>query len=367
MTLAPLSPDFLRQRAADLEQWFLSLLPRLDTGDVRGALRPVSGDASFRRYFRGVTERRTWILVDAPPERENSRPFVDVAALLAGGGVAAPAIVAADLARGFMCLEDFGDTVLWTPLDAARRNPAQLPGASPLYQLAFDELLLIQRCAATSLPAYDDALLLREMRLFTEWFCGGLMQVTLDPEELAMLEAVYAFLSAAARAQPQVFVHRDYHSRNLMYRGSARLGVIDFQDAVRGPLAYDLVSLLKDCYIEWPRTQVNAWVLEYAAQAQRAGVAERIEAAGFLRAFDLMGAQRHLKVLGIFSRLWLRDGKRGYLRDIPLTMRYLVTVLPEHAELAAFARWLDERILPNLDAALTRANAAADAAAKAPA
>ncbi|MGV3590750.1 MAG: aminoglycoside phosphotransferase family protein [Gammaproteobacteria bacterium] len=365
MTLAPLSPDFLRQRAADLEQWFLSLLPRLDTGSVQGALRPVSGDASFRRYFRGVTQRRAWILVDAPPERENSRPFVDVASLLAAGGVAAPAIVAADLARGFMCLEDFGDTVLWTPLDAARRDSAHEPGAGALYQLAFDELLRIQICAATSLPPYDDALLLREMRLFTEWFCGGLMRITLDAAEHAMLEAVYAFLAQQARAQPQVFVHRDYHSRNLMYRPGTRLGVIDFQDAVCGPLTYDLVSLLKDCYIEWPRAQVNAWALDYAAQAQRAGIVERIDAAGFLRDFDLMGAQRHLKVLGIFSRLWLRDGKRGYLRDIPLTMRYLVSVLPEHPQLTAFAQWLDRRILPQLDAALARANAAADSAAKA--
>ncbi|MDY6982788.1 MAG: phosphotransferase [Pseudomonadota bacterium] len=373
MTLAPLSPDFLRQRTADLEQWFLSLLPRLDAGSVptsmttstAASLRPVSGDASFRRYFRGVSGQRTWILVDAPPERENSKPFIDVASLLSAGGVAAPVIVAADLERGFMCLEDFGDTVLWTPLDAARRDSAQQPDATTLYQLAFDELLLIQRCDAAPLPPYDDALLLREMRLFTEWFCGGLMQYALDDGEHAMLEAVYGFLSRAVRAQPQVFVHRDYHSRNLMYRPSRRLGVIDFQDAVRGPVTYDLVSLLKDCYIEWPRAQVNAWALDYAGQAQRAGIVGNVDAAAFLRAFDLMGAQRHLKVLGIFSRLWLRDGKRGYLRDIPLTMRYLVTVLPEHPELAEFARWLDARVLPQLDAALARANAAADAAAAA--
>lgn len=365
MTLAPLSPDFLRQRAANLEQWFLSLLPRLDAGNAQASLRPVSGDASFRRYFRGVTDQRTWILVDAPPERENSTPFVAVAGLLSAGGVAAPAIVAADLEQGFMCLEDFGDTVLWTPLEAARRDSSKQPDATTLYRLAFDELLLIQRCAAESLPPYDDALLLREMRLFTEWFCGGLMQYTLDEREHAMLEAVYAFLSREARAQPQAFVHRDYHSRNLMYRPGERLGVIDFQDAVRGPVTYDLVSLLKDCYIEWPRAQVNAWVLDYSEQAKRAGIMRNIDAAAFLRAFDLMGAQRHLKVLGIFSRLWLRDGKRGYLPDIPLTMHYLVTVLPEHPELAAFAQWLDARIRPQLDAALARANAAADAAAKA--
>ena len=359
MTLAPLSPDFLRQRAADLEQWFIALMPRLDTGALQGSLRPVSGDASFRRYFRGVTADGTWILVDAPPERENSKPFVAVAALLAAGGVAVPKVLAADIDRGFMCLEDFGDTVLWTPLDAARRDPTTVPSANTLYQLAFDELLRIQRCAANTLAPYDDALLLREMRLFSEWFCGGLMQHTLSGGEQAMLEDVYAFLSHAAQQQPQVFVHRDYHSRNLMYRPGQCPGVIDFQDAVRGAVTYDLVSLLKDCYIEWPRAQVNAWVLDYAAQAQRAGILGDVQASEFLRAFDLMGAQRHIKVLGIFSRLWLRDGKRGYLRDIPLTMRYLVSVLPEHPQLAAFARWLEQQILPQLDAALARAQSAA--------
>ncbi len=354
-------PDVLRQRAADLQQWFTGLLPSLAGGALQGALRPVSGDASFRRYFRGVTTKGTWILVDAPPARENSKPFVAVAALFAAGGVAAPAVIATDLSRGFMCLSDLGDTVLWVPLDAAQRNPAVTPAASFLYQSAFAELLKIQRCDATTLPPYDDALLLREMRLFTEWFCGGLMQLTLTAAEHAMLEEVYAFLVEAALAQPQVFVHRDYHSRNLMYREGQAPGVIDFQDAVRGPLTYDIVSLLKDCYIEWPRAQVNAWVLDYAAQAERAGIVEKLNGTAFLRDFDLMGAQRHLKVLGIFSRLWLRDGKRGYLRDIPLTMRYLVSVLPEHPQLAAFAGWLHTHILPNLAVALIRTQAEAKA------
>lgn len=363
MTLAPLSPEFLRQRAADLEQWFVGLLPRLNAGPLQGRLQPVSGDASFRRYFRGATAAGTWILVDAPPEREDSRPFVKVAGLLAAGGVAAPQVIASDLARGFMCLEDFGDTVLWTPLDAARRAASATPTAATLYQLAFAELLRIQRCAPAELPPYDDALLLREMRLFSEWFCGGLLDYRLSAAENALLEQAYAFLSAAARAQPQVFVHRDYHSRNLMYRAGSTPGVIDFQDAVRGAVTYDLVSLLKDCYIEWPRAQANAWALDYAAQAQRAGILSAVEPQRFLRDFDLMGAQRHIKVLGIFSRLWLRDGKRGYLRDIPLTMRYLVAVLPEHSELAEFRAWLGANILPQLDAALARAEAAADSAA----
>jgi len=365
MSFAPLSPDFLRQRASDLEQWFVATLPGIGGGTLQGSLRPVSGDASFRRYFRGVTAKGTWILVDAPPEREDSTPFVKVASLLAAGNVAAPKVIAADLARGFMCLEDLGDTVLWTPLEAARRDARVTPAANDLYQLAFAELLLIQRCAADSLMPYDEALLLREMRLFTEWFCSGLMQHAPSKAEHGMLEEAYAFLAQAARAQPQVFVHRDYHSRNLMYRAGNSPGVIDFQDAVRGAVTYDLVSLLKDCYIEWPRAQVNAWALDYAAQAQAAGIVGYVNTADFLRDFDLMGAQRHIKVLGIFSRLWLRDGKRGYLRDIPLTMHYLVTVLPEHPELAAFAAWLGQRILPQLEAALAREESAADNLAKA--
>lgn len=350
----PLTPETLRQRAAGLQQWFGELLPRIQGGTLQGALRPVSGDASFRRYFRGVTDQGTWILVDAPPEHENSKPFVHVATLLAAGGVAVPAVIATDLSRGFMCLGDLGDTVLWTLLEAARLDPDHRPTASALYQSAFAELLKIQRCDATTLPPYDAALLLRELRLFTEWFCGGLMQRSLSTAEHALLEDVYAFLVQAALAQPQRFVHRDYHSRNLMYRAGQPPGVIDFQDAVRGPVTYDLVSLLKDCYIEWPRAQVNAWALDYAAQAQRAGILDNVDAAAFLRDFDLMGAQRHIKVLGIFSRLWLRDGKRGYLRDIPLTLRYLVSVLPEHPAMAAFARWLHTAILPDLDAALVR-------------
>ncbi len=348
MTLAPLTPGFLRQRAAELEHWFAGQLPTLGGGTLRGSLVPVSGDASFRRYFRGVTETGTWILVDAPPECENSKPFAHVAGLLAAGGVAVPTVAATDLGRGFMCLGDLGDILLWTKLDAARSAPAAL------YQSAFAELLKIQRCASATLPPYDEALLLREMRLFTEWFCGGLLQYTLSSAEHALLKEVYVFLVESALAQPQVFVHRDYHSRNLMYREGLAPGVLDFQDAVRGPVTYDLVSLLKDCYIEWPRKQVNAWALDYAAQARRVGIPGEPDEGAFLRAFDLMGAQRHIKVLGIFSRLWLRDGKRNYLRDIPLTMRYLVTVLPEHPRLAAFNAWLHVHILPRLDTSLAR-------------
>jgi aminoglycoside/choline kinase family phosphotransferase len=357
----------LQQREQALQQWFVSIAPSLNDGSVQGSLSAVSGDASFRRYFRGFTNTQSWILVDAPPDKENSHTFVEIARRLARGGVAVPEVMAVDLELGFMCLADFGDTLLWSKLDAVQRNASEQPHADALYHSAFMELVKIQQCDGSTppLPLYDEALLLREMRLFTDWFCGGIMQMTLSSFEVGMLENVYRFLADAARAQPQVFVHRDYHSRNLMYRAGKSPGVIDFQDAVLGPVTYDLVSLLKDVYISWPRAQVNDWVLVYAAYAQDAGVLGHVQPQQFLRAFDLMGVQRHLKVAGIFGRLWLRDGKSRYLQDIPLTLRYIDEVVPEHPELQVFAEWLQAKVLPGLEAALasTRQNAAAGAGA----
>ena len=353
----------LQQREQALQQWFGSIAPTLNSGDLQGNLRPVSGDASFRRYFRGFTDTQSWVLVDAPPDKENSHAFVDVARRLACGGVNVPEVVAADLELGFMCLADFGDTLLWSKLDTAQVDASAQPDADALYHSAFTELLKIQQCdgRTPSLPLYDEALLLREMRLFTDWFCGGIMQLTLSAFEISMLENMYRFLMDSALAQPQVFVHRDYHSRNLMYRKGLPPGVLDFQDAVLGPVTYDLVSLLKDCYISWPRAQVNAWVLEYAALAKDSGILAHESQQDFLRHFDLMGVQRHLKVAGIFGRLWLRDGKSRYLQDIPLTLRYISEVVPECPELTVFSDWLHTRILPKLESALltTRQNTAA--------
>jgi N-acetylmuramate 1-kinase len=353
----------LQQREQALQQWFISIASTLHSGSPRGDLQVVSGDASFRRYFRGVTESQSWILVDAPPDKENSHTFVEIARRLARGGVAVPEVVAADLELGFMCLADFGDTLLWSKLDAAQKDPRVQPSADALYQSAFAELTKIQQCDGTTppLPLYDEALLLREMRLFTDWFCGGIMGLKLSAFEISMLENVYRFLMDSALGQRQVFVHRDYHSRNLMYRENAPPGVLDFQDAVLGPVTYDLVSLLKDCYICWPRAQVNAWVLEYAAQAREADILEDVAPQQFLQDFDLMGLQRHLKVAGIFGRLWLRDGKSRYLQDIPLTLRYISAVVPEYPELKVFSDWLHVKILPGLESALnhTRQNASA--------
>lgn len=312
---------------------------------------PVSGDASFRRYFRATLEGGTCILVDAPPPHEDCRPFVAVDAALGANGVNVPALWAYDLDAGFMCLGDLGDELLWRPLDSARRNAKAQPSATMLYHAAFAELLKIQAADARHLPPYDTALLHREMQLFIDWFCTSLLGLDLSADELAMIEHVFDRLIARALEQPQVFVHRDYHSRNLMYRGQDALGVIDFQDAVRGPLTYDLVSLLRDCYIEWPRAQVEQWVDDYA-QAARAAQLTVPSDAIFQQDFDWMGMQRHLKVLGIFARLWLRDGKRGYLQDLPLTLRYLTSVARGYEEFAEFTHWLGECVEPVLPGVL---------------
>ncbi|HWK53288.1 MAG TPA: phosphotransferase [Hyphomicrobiales bacterium] len=351
--MLPLSSDFLRSREAALQSWFAPCIPRLALGPQTAPLAAVSGDASFRRYFRASLERGSCILVDAPPPQEDCRPFVDTAALLAAQGVGVPALYACDLKQGFMCLEDLGDTLLWGPLDAARRNVGAGPDAAPLYRAAFAELLKIQRAPTATLAPYDTALLARELHLFDEWFCRGLLRLELDAGETALLEHVYGTLIASALAQPRVCVHRDYHSRNLLYRGAAPLGVIDFQDAVAGPATYDLVSLLRDCYIEWPPENVRAWALDYAALARAAAIPLAADDAAFLRDFDLMGMQRHLKVLGIFARLWLRDGKPGYLADLPLTLRYLRRAAGEHPQFAAFVAWLQARIVPALPTVLS--------------
>jgi aminoglycoside/choline kinase family phosphotransferase len=351
-----------KNRQQALQQWAARQLPASGCGALQGDIRSVSGDASFRRYFRGHTADGSWILVDAPPDKEDSGPFIDVDRRLQQAGVRVPDIVAADAALGFMCLQDFGDTLLWPALEQARlaRDYASARG---LYQTCFDQLLLIQQANSTHppLPAYDAALLLREMRLFTQWFCAGLLGMALSDQEQRLVEAAFQMLCRQALQQAQTFVHRDYHSRNLMLlaRTEPAIGVIDFQDAVRGPWTYDLVSLLKDCYIEWPRDQVNEWALAFARQAQARGLLPLVDDATVLRDFDLMGAQRHIKVLGIFSRLWLRDGKPGYLKDIPLTYRYLQQVVMEHDELASFAQWLHERVEPQLGAALDQATVAA--------
>lgn len=314
-------------------------------------LETVSGDASFRRYFRyrfpTLTGEQTVIGVDAPPDKEDSHPFVAAARGFAAAGVQVPQLLALDLQQGFMMLSDFGDQVLLPLLDSE--------SVDKFYSAAMRALIPIMRAdfSAAPLPDYDHALLQREMELFREWFCGTHLQLALSAEEIRLINDTFTWLEQQALAQPQVTVHRDYHSRNLMVLVDGSLGVIDFQDAVRGPITYDLMSLLRDCYISWPTAMVKEWVQRFAERLRREGLLDDVSDEQFWQWFNSIGAQRHLKVCGIFARLNYRDGKSGYLKDIPLSLAYLIeeceAVQGRGAPLMhSFSRWLREIVVPAL-------------------
>ncbi|HEY7928610.1 MAG TPA: phosphotransferase [Steroidobacteraceae bacterium] len=314
-------------------------------------LEPASSDASFRRYFRAWrADGATRVVMDAPPDKEPIEPFLKVAALLSGSGVHVPQVDAAEPRRGFVLLEDLGSVLYLTRLRAG-------DDPEPLYADALQALLQMQVAlpGASSLDAYDRAVLEREMALMPEWFCTHHLQLSLEREEQALLAQTFELLSTEALAQPRVFVHRDYHSRNLLLLDQRNPGIVDFQDALFGPVTYDLVSLLKDCYIDWPRERITRWVGDYRSRLAAAGGAPGASEQQFLRWFDLIGLQRHLKVLGIFARLWWRDGKSGYLADLPRTLQYVRDAAGRYAELAAFAAWLERRVAPALAPANARA------------
>lgn len=305
-------------------------------------LEPASNDASFRRYFRvWHSDGSTRVVMDAPPDKEDTGPFLQVAALLERCGVHVPHVHAADAERGFLLLEDLGSVQYLTRLRAGQ-DPERLYGD------ALEALLRVQLRgvqAAETLPPYDRALLDREMALMPEWFCGQHLQLELEREDRELLRASFDRLIEAALEQPRVLVHRDYHSRNLLI-SDPNPGIVDFQDAVFGPVTYDLVSLLKDCYIEWPRSQLERWVCAHHARLLEAGFVLDADERQFLRWFDLMGVQRHIKVLGIFARLWWRDGKSGYLADLPRTLQYVREAAASCEELSELSTWLERRVLP---------------------
>jgi aminoglycoside/choline kinase family phosphotransferase len=312
------------------------------------SLAPASADASFRRYFRVTHDGATVIAMDAPPDKEDVGPYLRVAGMLEAVGVNAPRAIARNAADGFLLLTDLGSTTYLEALGEAGRVEA-------LYRDAIAALVRIEargRDHVAALPPYDERLLRTEMRLFPDWLLQRHLGLEPDAAVSATLGSAADLLVASALAQPQVFVHRDYHSRNLMVVEGANPGILDFQDAVHGPLTYDLVSLLRDCYVAWPQERVLAWAREFRRLAASAGLETGADEAGFLRWFDLMGVQRHLKAAGIFARLWHRDGKPGYLPDVPRTLGYIVEACARHDDLAALGALVRERVLPAMQASL---------------
>jgi len=319
-----------------LTEWLAKVL-----GTKAFALAPASEDASFRRYFRvtlSIPHRlapraATTIAMDAPPPREDCRPFVHVASLMRDAGVHVPEVLAQDIDRGFLLLSDLGPTTYLRALDA--------DNADDLFRDAIDTLLRWQQATRPDvLPRYDEALLRRELELFPEWYVGRHLGHQLAQEERADLEHVFRVITASNLAQPTVFVHRDYMPRNLMV-SAPNPGVLDFQDAVLGPITYDIASLFRDAFVSWPDERVLDWTIRYWEKAKRAGLPVTPDFAEFHRDCEWMGLQRHLKVLGIFARIRHRDGKAGYVEDTPRFLAYARPVAERYRELAPLARLLD--------------------------
>jgi hypothetical protein len=331
-------------RLSKLERWIAGL-----PGPPVERILPASADASFRRYFRVHRGGTTQVAMDAPPERESLDAWLRVARILAATGVHVPEVLAVDTEQGFVLMGDLG-----------RQHYLEALGLGvdpePLYADAVDALVRLQSGDTQALPSYDRELLMREMELFPEWFLARHLSLSPGPAEQAMIAAAFDWLAAEALAQPVVLVHRDYHSRNLLVRPEGNPGIVDFQDAVRGPVSYDLVSLLKDCYVVWPRAQLEAWLDRYRAAAAAAGIAVGADREEFLAWFDRMGLQRHLKVLGIFARLWHRDGKPGYLGDLPRVLDYTLAVTGTLPELAEFDAYLRRTVVPAFAAVHRRAS-----------
>lgn len=315
-------------RAAAAREWASSCL-----GLAGACFEPASADASFRRYFRVSSDdgARSWVVMDAPPEREDCTPFVRIAAVLGEAGLHVPRVLHQDRERGFLLLDDLGRNTFLQVIDEHN--------ADALFEDALQALVRMQRHAkADALPPYDRALLARELALFPDWFVARHLGVCFDARQQAAWDGVCERLIGSALAQPRVFVHRDFMPRNLM-RSDPNPGVLDFQDAVHGPVAYDVVCLFKDAFVSWPQERIEQWVARYRTLAADAGIAQPDD---FARAFDLMGVQRHLKVLGIFARIHHRDGKPHYLEDAPRFVRYVSDVARRYADLSPLLRLFDE-------------------------
>jgi aminoglycoside/choline kinase family phosphotransferase len=328
-------------RLQHLEVWLSEQLTNLFNAQGWGAVPPVSlvaasSDASFRRYFRWAADGRSFIIMDAPPPQENCEPFVKIAELLKKSGINVPQIHAQDLERGFLLLSDLGKQTYLDVIDTEN--------AAAKFADAIDALIALQQLPMdTPLPSYDVPLLRRELELFPEWYVRRHLGVEFDAQQLQRWQHVSELLIDSALAQPKVLVHRDYMPRNLM-ESAPNPGVLDFQDAVYGPVTYDVTCLFKDAFLSWPEARVQGWLHDYWQQAAAKGIPVQADFAEFQRASDLMGVQRHLKVIGIFARICHRDGKPRYLADVPRFFAYIETVLARRPELADLAELL--RSLP---------------------
>ncbi len=333
------------RRLAALADW----LDGIDAVDG-ATLQPASDDASFRRYFRvqGVqTGQESFIVMDAPPEQEDCRPFIRIAGYFEVMELNAPRIIEANPEDGFLLITDLGSTQY---LDALREDPAATPA---MYADALHALHILQERGTShqsSLPPYDDKLLHFELSIFRDWLCDTHLRLTFTEEEEANWQDVRDLLVRNALDQPLVFVHRDYHSRNLMLTGRSNPGILDFQDALEGPLTYDLASLLKDCYVRLPPQQVREWALGFYANLDTS-MRKRVDEKLFMRYFDLMGVQRHLKASGIFARLKHRDGKPAFMADVPRTLGYIVELAPQYDELRWLIEMISARCLPTFETA----------------
>jgi aminoglycoside/choline kinase family phosphotransferase len=340
----------LDKRLAALTHWLGRVLSRREF-----AVHPIAGDAGFRRYFRVVAAGDSYIAVDLPPEQGDTRPFVEIARRFHTLGLHVPRILEQDLSRGFLLISDLGERLYLPHLNehTVERLYGDALGALIVLQAGtFAEGPASGGTAAADtgadrfLPDYDEALLNRELELFREWYLGRHRGLRLTPPHRRVLDRTFEFLTRSALEQPRVWVHRDFHARNLLVTDVNNPGILDFQDAVLGPVSYDLVSLLRDCYISWPRERVEDWAKGYHELARQSGIPVGADDGRFLRWFDLMGVQRHLKATGIFARLRHRDGKPGYLGEIPRTLGYVWEVSARYPELEAFHRLLQEIELP---------------------
>lgn len=303
-------------------------------GLAEAGFEPASADASFRRYFRLTSGERSWVVMDAPPEQEDCGPFIRIAALMAEAGIHAPQVLAQDLEHGYLLLSDLGRQTLLNVIDEAN--------ADALFSDAFEPLLRWQRASRPGvLPEYDEALLRRELALFPDWYVAKHLRSAFTPKQREIWDGVQQLLIESALAQPRVYVHRDYMPRNLML-SEPNPGVLDFQDAVYGPISYDVVSLFKDAFLSWPPERVERWARQYWMRAHEVGLPVRADFDEFFREFEWMGLQRHLKVLGIFARIHYRDGKPKYLADTPRFVRYVRQTASRHARLAPLLRLFDE-------------------------